>query len=258
MDFDELSLGADGSGFLDDPEYETLLQTIRDGEDGANSNAASILSDDDDYIPDFGANANNSDDDDDDDDDDDSDSDSSAGGEYETVSSGKVGASFSSPAPAAPSSGSATAPSPSKRKKSSKKSELRQEMSDLLAEDVTATCSSQSNQHLASKPSRIDGILDTYSLPPLVVGDRGAFDGNADALRPYVSAFDCLAPKAVSERQMNLFRNLLAQHQQLLVQTATVAVRRAIGSQSQGGAPRAKENEEKEKVKESCLRTVER
>ena len=88
------------------------------------------------------------------------------------------------------------------------------------------------------------------------------------SLRPYTANYGQMAPKIVTVSQMETFRNLLAQHHQLLLQTCAVSVRRAVGDESNGGLGKPENTAivvgeggtpkvDKEEIKGECLNVVE-
>ncbi|GMH63995.1 hypothetical protein TL16_g03858 [Triparma laevis f. inornata] len=133
--------------------------------------------------------------------------------------------------------------SSSKKSKEKKTQKLQSEISSLLTEEIESTFKT------STAPPRIDKYLDSYQLPPLSTDQK-------DSLRPYIAG-QTTAPKAVTQKQMQVFRNLLAQHHQLLIQTAVISVRRAIGGEEQGGLKESSGNMSEQDQKERALQVVE-
>ncbi|GMH79588.1 hypothetical protein TrST_g4580 [Triparma strigata] len=276
MEFDELDLGPDGSNLgisidehigdnIGDDEYANFLKSLESYNVDQSSNIGSILDDSDEgeYDPELNNDLQLSDDDDDDDDStDDSDTDSDA--DLEEIESGVVGSKTKSgnePQPLLPYTASnnnnnvrkpatktitvkkSKASSSSKKSKEKKSQKLQSEISSLLTEEIQSTFTT------STAPPRIDKYLDSYELPPLSTTQK-------DSLRPYIAG-QTTAPKAITQKQMQVFRNLLAQHHQLLIQTAVISVRRAIGGSEQGGLKHARGNVSEQDQKERALQVVE-
>ena len=139
-----------------------------------------------------------------------------------------------------------------KKRKKSKKS--------LTTPNITTTASTFLPSFLSSTSGPPPP---TYDLPPLVLNPLHP----KTALRPYTKNYGQIAPTYVTEDQIATFRNLLAQHHQLLLQTCAVAVRRAVGSESNGGlggdnkaivlGPGGETRTDKEAIKGECLNVVE-